>query len=277
MAKKRYRPGRTVLIFFSVIAAGYALVAATGTAWTPALGLDLQGGTRITLVTNDKNATPESMDQAVSIIDQRVNGSGVNEAEVTKQGNNLIVVEIPGDTRRDLVETVKRQAQLRFRLVACTAPGPACGSSSATTQTPQELPGVPGVTLPSGASVSIDPGSGATSGNGGGGNQSGTANRPPLGFADKSDSTSSPTGSPTGSPTSSPTSTSSPTDGGSASAPAAARRHGRPRRPAAEVDGQPRPGLDQGVQRVHLSRRRAKRPSPRTTLPSPSSPATRTA
>ena len=39
---------------------------------------------------------------------------------MTTQGNNLIVVEIPGDSRRDLVDTVKRQAQLRFRLVACS-------------------------------------------------------------------------------------------------------------------------------------------------------------
>ena len=39
------------------------------------------------------------------------------------QGSRFIVVEIPGKTRRDLVETVKRQAQLRFRLVACTDRG----------------------------------------------------------------------------------------------------------------------------------------------------------
>ena len=39
---------------------------------------------------------------------------------MTTQGNRYIVVEIPGKSRRDLVETVKRQAQLRFRLVACS-------------------------------------------------------------------------------------------------------------------------------------------------------------
>ena len=39
---------------------------------------------------------------------------------MTTQGNNLIVVEIPGDSQASLVDTVKRQAQLRFRLVACT-------------------------------------------------------------------------------------------------------------------------------------------------------------
>ena len=37
---------------------------------------------------------------------------------MTTQGNQYIVVEIPGKSRRDLVDTVKRQAQLRFRVVA---------------------------------------------------------------------------------------------------------------------------------------------------------------
>ncbi len=66
-----------------------------------------------------------SLTEAAAIIDQRVNGSGVSETEVTTQGSNIIVVEIPGDTRRDLEETVKRQAQMRFRLVALTGPGTA--------------------------------------------------------------------------------------------------------------------------------------------------------
>ena len=47
---------------------------------------------------------------------------------MTTQGNNLIVVEIPGDSRADLVDTVKRQAQLRFRLVACTSVDNKCGA-----------------------------------------------------------------------------------------------------------------------------------------------------
>ena len=89
--------------------------------WKPELGLDLQGGTRITLIAKDgTDTTPENLEEARAIIDQRVNGSGVAEAEVTTQGNRYIVVEIPGQSRRDLVDTVKRQAQLRFRLVACS-------------------------------------------------------------------------------------------------------------------------------------------------------------
>jgi preprotein translocase subunit SecD len=115
VAKKSPRPGRTLLVFFISVAVLYALAALGGT-WKPQLGLDLEGGTRITLTTvSNTNAT--KMAQAASIIDARVNGSGVSEAEVTTQGNKNIVVEIPGKNSKSLVDSVKRTAQLRFRLV----------------------------------------------------------------------------------------------------------------------------------------------------------------
>jgi preprotein translocase subunit SecD len=134
MARKTARPGRTLVVFFAVIAICYGLVAIGGK-WKPELGLDLQGGTRITLIANG-SPTQDNMKEAASIIDQRVNGSGVSEAEVTTQGSNLIVVEIPGKTRSDLVDTVKRQAQLRFRTVACSSANPGPCASGQTSQLP---------------------------------------------------------------------------------------------------------------------------------------------
>lgn len=127
MAGRSARPGRVLIVFLLGVAILYGLVAIGGT-WKPALGLDLQGGTRITLIA-EGNPDPEAMDEAQKIIDQRVNGTGVNEAEVTVQGDRFIVVEIPGKNRSDLVDTVSRTAQLRFRTVACSsvAPGP-CGT-----------------------------------------------------------------------------------------------------------------------------------------------------
>lgn len=126
MARTKYQPGRTLTVFFIGLAIAFGLVASAGN-WKPELGLDLQGGTRITLVA-EGNPSSESLKEARSIIDQRVNGSGVSEAEVTTQGNRFIQVEIPGENRRDLVETVERQAQLRFRLVACdSAMSASCG------------------------------------------------------------------------------------------------------------------------------------------------------
>ena len=125
MAKNASRPGRRLIVFALIIAAMYGAVALAGE-WKPKLGLDLQGGTRITLEASTQTGeeiTPDKLEEARGIIDQRVNGQGVAEAEVAVQGNRNIVVEIPGDNRRDLVDDVQQTAQLRFRLVAASAPG----------------------------------------------------------------------------------------------------------------------------------------------------------
>src|SRR3954469_6200833 len=116
MARNSARPGRTVAVFFIGLAVAYGLVALIGT-WKPALGLALEGGTQIQLTAKGDKVTADNLDEAANIIDERVNGSGVTEAEVTTQGSNMIVVQIPGSTKSSLVDTVTRQAQLRFRLV----------------------------------------------------------------------------------------------------------------------------------------------------------------
>jgi preprotein translocase subunit SecD len=125
MARNKARPGRTVAVFFIGLALAYGLVALVGT-WKPALGLDLEGGTQI-ILTAKGNVSKDNLNEAADIIDSRVNGSGVTEATVNTQGNSQIVVQVPGATQDSLVETVVRQAQLRFRLVAQvpqTAPAP---------------------------------------------------------------------------------------------------------------------------------------------------------
>lgn len=171
MAARRPNPGRTLVVFFLVTALSYGLVALAGV-WKPKLGLDLQGGTRITLIAKG-DVSSESLAEARGIIQDRVNGSGVAEAEVSTQGNKYVVVEIPGESRRDLVETVKRQAQLRFRVVAAVADGaPGAGSTAPSNG------GVPGSSPPSGTAP-------------------GSSNRAPYAWADEKsqdqDATTSPT------------------------------------------------------------------------------------
>ena len=125
MAKKASHSGRRLIVFALLTAALYGGVALGGD-WTPKLGLDLQGGTRITLeasTANGEDITPEKLEEARGIIDQRVNGQGVAEAEVAVQGDRNIVVEIPGQNRKDLVDSVQQTAQLRFRLVAAVGVG----------------------------------------------------------------------------------------------------------------------------------------------------------
>lgn len=86
--------------------------------WTPKLALDLQGGTQILLAANQhdgKAVTGEQLDQAVSILRQRVNASGVSEAEITTQGNNHISVAIPGKVDEATLKRIEASAALDFR------------------------------------------------------------------------------------------------------------------------------------------------------------------
>jgi preprotein translocase subunit SecD len=128
--KNATRPGRTLLILGLVMLALLATVFITG-ATAVRLGLDLRGGTSVTLQPriapgDDGKVTTEAIDQAVSIIRQRVNSLGVAESEVAAQGsgtNRQIIISIPGDTGRRVVELVGQTAELRFRQVLATAAG----------------------------------------------------------------------------------------------------------------------------------------------------------
>jgi preprotein translocase subunit SecD len=131
MAARRHRPGRTLIIFFLGLAVLYSLVALTGT-WKPALGLDLEGGTQITL-TAKGSPTKENLDEARKIIDNRVNASGVSEVSVNTQGSDHIIVSIPKSTSNadKLEKLATQQAVLRFRLVACVqGASDACSAAS---------------------------------------------------------------------------------------------------------------------------------------------------
>ena len=129
MATRTSHPGRTLIIFLLVIVGMFAWCAAIGE-WKPKLGLDLQGGQRITLkasTTTGGGITKEKLDEAAGIISQRVNGVGVAESEVSTQGSNIIVVEVPGKAKEGLADTIGSTAQLRFRLAVaggCRPPAP---------------------------------------------------------------------------------------------------------------------------------------------------------
>ncbi|MBO0826347.1 MAG: protein translocase subunit SecD [Streptosporangiales bacterium] len=102
--------------------------------YTPKLGLDLAGGTTVTLdaVTQSGKPAPQSqINQAVNIIRQRVNGLGVAEANVSAQGSS-IVVQVPGQGQNEVVNQVGQTAKLYFRQVLFAAPGQAQPTSSPT-------------------------------------------------------------------------------------------------------------------------------------------------
>ncbi|WP_321575416.1 protein translocase subunit SecD [Oerskovia douganii] len=113
-----------------------------GTKWsdastTPGLALDLEGGTQIILtpVATEGKVTDETITQAINVIRQRVDSSGVTEAEITSQGNN-IVVGLPGTPSDETLDLVRKSAQMRFRPVLTVgAPTPV---ESTETETPAE-------------------------------------------------------------------------------------------------------------------------------------------
>ena len=197
MASKGYRPGRVLIFFFIGVILSYVLVAINGV-WKPQLGLDLQGGTRITL-TATGDVTDENLQEAADIIDQRVNARGVSESEVTTQSGQYIVVEIPGQSRRDLLETVERQAQLRFRLVACGPFSNRCGAAAPEVQIPDGGGQGPVVGDDGQAGGKAGDGAGKSGGKNG---KSGTSNRPPVAWADDATAAASEDASPSSEPTS---------------------------------------------------------------------------
>ncbi len=139
MASKVGHPLRTLVAFFIVIAALYGLMAVTKS-WTPRLGLDLSGGTTITLTARNTSGkgsvSATSLDQARTIIQQRVDGLGVGESQVTTAGGNQIIVSAPNVQRDELIQQVGQTAQLRFRAVYAvqqTTPQPQPGSTAGST------------------------------------------------------------------------------------------------------------------------------------------------
>jgi len=150
----RIRPWRYLAAFVGTVAVLYALVFFTGDGKpAPKLGIDLQGGTRVTLVarTVDGGSPPrDQLVQAQQIIEQRVNGLGVSGAEVVLDGDN-ITITVPGDAGEQ-AKSLGQTAQLRFRPVigqpVPAAPAPPAGTAPAPGATP-----TPAITPPSGAAT----------------------------------------------------------------------------------------------------------------------------
>ncbi|MGK5449196.1 protein translocase subunit SecD [Streptomyces radiopugnans] len=132
--KGRRSPGTQGRPWRSLALILVAMVALTGGMFlsghtTPRLGIDLAGGTSITLTAKAQPGKEEAinetnMNTAVSIIERRVNGLGVAEAEVRTQGAENIVVNIPrGTDEKQAREQVGTTAQLAFRPVLTVASG----------------------------------------------------------------------------------------------------------------------------------------------------------
>ena len=127
--QQRLRPWRYLTAFLGIVVVLYSLVLFTGGGnLTPKLGIDLQGGTRVTLTARSLDGQPPPRDQLVQaqeIIEQRVNGLGVSGAEVQMEGSNLVIT-VPGD-EGEQARSLGQTAQLRFREVVQQVPANQAG------------------------------------------------------------------------------------------------------------------------------------------------------
>ncbi|ONM47700.1 protein translocase subunit SecD [Nocardia donostiensis] len=125
---------RWLALFGVLVAAIYALVFFTGDkSPTPKLGIDLQGGTRVTLTARTPDGNKPSQDslaKAQQIIENRVNGLGVSGSEVVIDGDNLVIT-VPGDDSQQ-ARTLATTAKLYIRPVLQAVP-----AGQAAPQTPQ--------------------------------------------------------------------------------------------------------------------------------------------
>ncbi|MEV7732563.1 protein translocase subunit SecD [Streptomyces sp. NPDC088921] len=147
-ASAQSKPGRALaLILIAIVALTGGMFLSGHT--TPRLGIDLAGGTSITLEAKADQGSAinkANMDTAVDIMNRRVNGLGVSEAEVQTQGDRNIIVNIPkGTNSQEARDQVGTTAKLYFRPVlaqeatggaAATSPSPSASGSSSASPSP---------------------------------------------------------------------------------------------------------------------------------------------
>ncbi|CAN5328283.1 protein translocase subunit SecD [soil metagenome] len=129
------------VIIAGLIAINGAGVLFGGGSWTPKLALDLEGGTQIILapkLESGQTVSAEQLDQAVSIIRQRIDASGVSESEINTQGSQNIVVSIPGVPDDETLRRIESSAKLEFRPVIFTD---VAATSAADDSTPDPTDG----------------------------------------------------------------------------------------------------------------------------------------
>ncbi|MDR6970745.1 protein translocase subunit SecD [Leifsonia shinshuensis] len=136
--------GVIVVVLLGTLTAGVLFSNAT---WLPKLALDLEGGTQIILapqVENGQSVQQEQLDQAVSIIRQRIDASGVSEAQISTEGSRNIVVSLPGKPDQATLDRVKSSARLDFRpvLVAGGPTNEVVGADGKSTPAPSPAPGL---------------------------------------------------------------------------------------------------------------------------------------
>jgi preprotein translocase subunit SecD len=155
------------LVLVGLIVVLYALVFLTPNHKpNPKLGLDLVGGTSVTMQAQTlTGAKPNAADLNVArdIIAQRVNSTGVSEAEVFVQNGRDIVVNVAGQNEADRLKALLVPAKLEFRAVLNTgqdlpkgSPAPSASGSASPTPAPSGSAATPSAGASAGAAPSAN-------------------------------------------------------------------------------------------------------------------------
>lgn len=133
--------GVLVVALAGIIGLGAATGA--GATFAPKLALDLQGGTQIILaplLEDGATVSEEQLAQAVEIIRQRVDATGVSEASIKTQGNSNIIVEIPGTPDENTLKLIRSSAKLEFRPVILASQNASAATDSSSSSTSPVAP-----------------------------------------------------------------------------------------------------------------------------------------
>ena len=131
MASHKRRPVRALVTLTVAIVAACAALAighlAKGVSPYPDLALDLKGGTQLILTPTptsegQRQITEEDITQAISIIRDRIDASGVSESEISSLGSSNIMVSIPGTPSQEQLDLIRSSSQMNFRPVLRIGP-----------------------------------------------------------------------------------------------------------------------------------------------------------
>ncbi|MEV0077246.1 protein translocase subunit SecD [Nocardia neocaledoniensis] len=143
-------PFRLLGVYAALLAVIYALVFFTGDhSPTPKLGIDLQGGTRVTLTARTPDGSRPSQDslkKAQEIIENRVNGLGVSGSEVVIDGDNLVIT-VPGEDSQQ-ARALATTAKLYIRPVLAATQPQAGGAAPQVPPTQGGTPQAPATDAP---------------------------------------------------------------------------------------------------------------------------------
>ncbi|MGA8252888.1 MAG: protein translocase subunit SecD, partial [Mycobacterium sp.] len=152
-------PARYLSVFLTLLIGVYLLVFLTGDKHAhPKLGIDLQGGTRVTLTARTPDGSRPSRDslaQAQQIISARVNGLGVSGSEVVVDGDNLVIT-VPGNDGNE-ARNLGQTARLYIRPVIQAVPAQNPQEPKPEPQQPGAPPPAPGGPAPFGPAPGAGP------------------------------------------------------------------------------------------------------------------------